>query len=144
MSNFFFGKQPIQGSWIFLIAAVPWVLTALFAYEYGGFYFYIVPAVLCLVQYFYPTRFLWGCFFGIFTLAAVVYTGFFAVDLVRIIIGAQPDVFVDLDDSVMVLMFWSVLVFVPLFLFTHRPDLSSESENAQPTSEPDQKQLKKD
>ncbi|MDL1964245.1 MAG: hypothetical protein LWW98_07920 [Deltaproteobacteria bacterium] len=114
----------MEKRWIFLIALLPFVLFALAGYQYGAFLLYMVPAIFCVVQYFYPTIILWGIFFLTFISGAGVYLYLLFSDLYKLATGVRPQALLDFDDSIVFITLVLVLVWIAYILFISRPDLS--------------------
>ena len=89
-------------NWLYLAASLPFLLFAAWGAEYGAFWIYLAPAVLCVVQFFFPTRLGWGLMTVLYGGAVVLYTGLAVADLWRLATGEPLDLFLDADDSGMV------------------------------------------
>ena len=107
-----------------MIAVIPLILFGLISYEYGAFLLYIIPALLCLVQYFFPTIFLWGLFFTIFAAGSAIYSFLIISDIYKLIIGVYPSLLLDVNDSAAFILLLAILVGITFVLFTSRPRLS--------------------
>jgi len=84
----------------------------------------MIPALLCLVQFFYPTIFLWGLFFIIFLLGSAVYFFLLLSDIYKLIIGLRPAALLDVDDSVVFILLLAILIVITFVLFVSRPRLT--------------------
>jgi hypothetical protein len=90
----------------------------------------MIPALLCLVQFFYPTIFLWGLFFIIFLSGSAVYCFLFLFDIYKLIIGLRPSALLDVDDSVVFILLLAILIGITFVLFVSRPRLTPIKEIA--------------
>ena len=122
--RYLFGRKKIKQRWIYLVAAIPFTLFALIGIEYGAFPMYIVPAVLCIVQFFYPNIFLWGLFFAALTAGAAAYSFALIKDVIKILNGQNTGVFVDADDAVGFLLLVAILILLAITIFHTRPNLT--------------------
>lgn len=107
--------------WIYLLAAFPIIAFALAGWEYGAFPLYITPAVLCLVQYFYPTVCGWFVFFSIFCIGSAAYFWLLFTDVIKIFVGDRPRALLDADDSFVFILLVILLCAITYGLFKLRP-----------------------
>lgn len=103
-------------SWLYLAAAVPFLLFALLGSEYGAFWIYSVPAIVCVVQFFFPSRIGWFLITALYATGAVLYTWSFAADLWRVTTGESTVLFFDPDDAIAFFVTLGVLYFFLLAL----------------------------
>lgn len=126
-----FEKGKSKHKWIYLVGFVPWILIAIIGAEYGAFWFYVIPAILCLVQYFFPTILLWGVCFFLYLVPIIYYLNYLLADIYRLLVGIRPTAMVNYVDSLVFITFEIVLLLVTYFIFLSRPKNSShESNNA--------------
>jgi len=107
--------------WIYLIAAFPFIAFAFAGWDYGAFFLYITPAVLCLFQYFYPTVIGWFFFFSVFCVGAAAYLWLLLTDVIKLIIGERPRALLDADDSFVFILLEILLCAISYGLFKIRP-----------------------
>jgi hypothetical protein len=101
-------------NWVYLAAAVPFLIFALSGSEYGAFWIYIAPAALCVVQFFIPTRLAWFLVTALYAAGAAIYTWLLFADLWRVFIArTSAAVFLDPDDAI---AFFVMLALWYLFL----------------------------
>ena len=91
----------------------------------------MIPAILCLVQFLYPTIFLWGIFFIIFLSGSAVYSFLLITDIYKIIVGIRPSTLLDIDDSVVFILLLAILIGITYILFISRPQLTPIKETAE-------------
>lgn len=129
--RYLFRKSPMNRRWIFLIAIIPFSLLALMGAEYGAFFLYFWPALLCLIQFIYPTIFLWGIFLIVFLSGSVAYFILILKDIYKLIVGSSPSILIDFDDSIVFILFFIILVAITLGIFLSRPHrTSAEGDNS--------------
>jgi len=118
-----FERRVQQKRWIFIIAAIPAMLFALWGWEYGAFFLYFPLAAICLCQFFYPTIAGWGFLFAVYSIGAVFYVYVFIRDIIQLILGdtSAASIFVDLDDSFFFLILITVIVSVAFGLYRMKP-----------------------
>lgn len=85
--------------WVYLVASVPILLFALWGVEYGAFWFYLVPAVICIAQFFVPTRLGWFVVTGLYATGALLYTWVLAARLWRLFTDEGAALFLDPDEA---------------------------------------------
>ena len=117
-----FERRSPKARWVYLLAAIPFVIFGLIGYDYGAAPLYAVPAILCLVQFLHPTMFLWYAFFGVFIAADALYLSLAFSDLFKFASGERPKVFVDADDSAGFALLIVTLLVVTAVLFRARPN----------------------
>jgi hypothetical protein len=98
---------------VYLAAALPFLAFALLGAEYGAFGLYLAPAVLCAVQFFFPTTLGWTLITVLYGSAVLLYTWLALADLWRLMRGEAVSLFLDSDDS---LAFLFLLALLYLFL----------------------------
>lgn len=107
-------------NWLYLAASLPFLLFAAWGAEYGAFWIYLAPAVLCVVQFFFPTRLGWGLVTVLYGGAVVLYAGLAVADLWRLATGEPLDLF-DADDSVWFLVMLAFLYVLLVGLVVSSP-----------------------
>ena len=112
-------KQELR--WIYLVAAFPFIAFAIAGWEYGAFFLYITPAVICLIQYFYPTVIGWLFFFSIFCVGTAAYLWLLLTDVVKLFAGKRPSALLDCDDSIVFILLVILLSAISYGLFKIRP-----------------------
>ena len=106
--------------WLYLAAALPFFVVALGGAEYGAFWIYFAPALVCGVQFVLPTRFGWGLVTVLYGAGAIFCTGILLTDVRRFVRGEPLSVLLDADDSVMFLVMLAFLCFFAVALLTRR------------------------
>ena len=106
------GRRQQPGRILFLAAALPLILTALFGWEYGAFPPYAILASICLLQAAYPTLLGWAVVVGVYSVGSAVYLYGLARDLVEK--GGDAD-----DTMIGVILL--VLLGIEIALLRHRP-----------------------
>ena len=106
--------------WLYLAAALPFLVVALGGAEYGAFWIYFAPALVCVVQFVLPTRFGWGFVTVLYGVSAILGTGILLIDVWRFVRGEPLSVLLDADDSVMFLVMLALLCFFAVALLTRR------------------------
>jgi hypothetical protein len=109
-----------RGSWVYLLAALPLLVFALVGTEYGAGFKYLIPALLCVVQFLRPTKLGWLVIFVLYLAGTTDYVVALIKDLVRIAGGQQPSILLDSDDSVVFALLVIYLVAVCFGLFRVR------------------------
>ncbi len=122
---YLFKKSPMRRQWIFIIACIPFVLFGLIGAQYGAFFLYMIPGGLCIIQFFYPTIFLWGLFFIIFLSSSATYLFILLTDIFKLFNGLRPSALLDIDDSVVFILLLLILIGITFVLFFSRPRLTS-------------------
>ena len=126
--KYLFGKYTMKGCWVFLFPAVVLSLIGITGYEYGALFLYLVPALICLAQCFYPTVFVRGLFFVIFSAGSAVYCVAILSDVYRLAVGGHPSILLDVDDSVVFILFLLILLVITFALYAIRPGLPAKHE----------------
>jgi hypothetical protein len=98
---------------VYLVVALPFLAFSVLGAEYGAFWLYLAPAVLCAVQFVFPTKLGWTLITVLYGSAVLLYTWLAVADLWRFASGENVSVFLDADDS---LAFLLLLAFLYLFL----------------------------
>lgn len=121
--NILLARREQPGKWIYILATIPLLFFALWGWEYGAFVLYFAPAVLCLIQYLYPTILCWLILFSIYLAGAVAYLYLYFRDLFQVISGAKSgnSIFADWDDSVIFTILVALIVVIALKLYQKRP-----------------------
>jgi hypothetical protein len=88
--------------------------------DYTFFGAMLVLAALCLIQAQYQWRVTWGVIFALYLLASLLYSGRLILDVIAQFNG-QPQVLLDLDDSVVFVVFVVYVVAVTWLLYRARP-----------------------
>ena len=128
--HYLFKKSPIKRNWIFIIGCILFVLLGLIGSQYGAFFIYMIPAVLCIIQFCYPTIFLWGLFLILFLSASTIYFILLLTDIYKLITGLRPIALMDLDDSFVFIFLLAILLGITIVLFFSRPKLTPIKETA--------------
>ena len=109
--------------WVYLIAGIPFVVFAISGYFYGAFFIYMVPVILCLLQYFHPTFFGWIFFSCIFTVGSCGYSLLLIKDIIRYFKGENTKILIDYGDSlvfILLLMFMLITTYLLLKSYTYK------------------------
>ena len=93
-------------------------------WEYGAFWPYIIPALLCIVHFFYSTMFVWFIIFSLYFVWGVGYTYGVVNDLFAVIKGFQPGIFLGGYDTIVFTMLFIAVVSITFGLFKLRPSKS--------------------
>ena len=112
-----------RGSWVYVLASVPLALFAVVGWEYGAFWLYFVPALICIAQFLRPTKPVWLFLVGLYLVGSAMYLVLLGQDLVRLV-TAEPKVLVDCDDALAVVALVVMLVGVTYGLLRVRPHRS--------------------
>lgn len=123
IGHYLFNRRSQKGQWLFIIASLPFLAFALIGWQYGAFYFYAIPAVICIAQIIYPTMFGWLAIFSLYFVGTSIYIVLLAGDILKIIIKVRPKALLDFDDSIVFIFFVVVLIAVTFGLFKYRPKL---------------------
>jgi len=115
-----------QGSWVYLLAALPLLVFAVVGLEYGAWAFYLIPALICVVQFFRPTKSVWFVLFLLYLVGTAAYVVALVKDIVQLGGGGQPSILLDSDDSVVFVLLVIYLLAVCYGLFRVRPMFRGE------------------
>lgn len=118
-----------RGSWVYLLAALPLLVFALIGVEYGAFLLYLVPALICIIQFFRPTKVVWLVVSVVYLAGTATYVVALIADLVHLARGRQPSILVDSDDSAVFVLLVVFLVSVCFGLLKVRPRFGDDAEN---------------
>lgn len=110
-----------RGSWVYLLASLPLLIFALVGAEYGALAFYLIPALICVVQFFRPTKPVWFVLFVLYLAGTAAYVVALIKDVVQLAGGGRPSILVDSDDSVVFVLLVIYLLAVCYGLFRVRP-----------------------
>jgi hypothetical protein len=108
-------------NWLYLAASLPFVLFAAWGAEYEATWIYLAPALVTVVQFFFPTRLGWGLVTVLYGGVVVLYTGLAVADLRRLAIGESLELFLDADDSVWFLVMLAFLYVLLVGLVVSSP-----------------------
>ena len=90
-------------------------------FQYGAFFVYFGLGIICLLQVFYPTLIGWAFILLLFLAGASLYLIQVVKDIIKIILGERPDIFVDLDDSLFFGIVISLILVVAFVLIKSKP-----------------------
>ncbi len=107
--------------WVYLLAAIPALLTALYGYEDGAFVPYVVAAGVIAVCFFYPTLIGWWLIFVAYCVASSLTVYTVIRDLIWIVAGQTPGVLSDTLNTLVVIAWVGLLLTVTLLLWMIRP-----------------------
>lgn len=116
-----------QGSWVYLLAALPLLVFAIVGLEYGALVFYLLPALLFLVQFFRPTKPVWLVLFVLYLVGTATYFVALIKDVVQLAGGGRPSILLDSDDSVVFGLLVLYLLAMCFGIFRVRPMFRGES-----------------
>lgn len=116
-----FCKRDQKGSWIYLFAAMLFVLFGVVGGEYGAFWVYFPAAMLCFAQFFYPTLIVWGTFVTAFLLITGELLFSSIKDIIIISTGGSPSILTDFDDSLFFLLYLALLIAICYGMIKYRP-----------------------
>lgn len=125
-ANDIFGRRSQGAKWLFAVAAVPATLFAIVGIAYGAFFLYAPIAALCIVQIFYPTLFGWAAVTVIAWAAFGSYAYLALTDLVQILGGERPSVFLNESDAFWFLVLIGILGCVAVGLSLKRPKRAAQ------------------
>jgi hypothetical protein len=103
-------RRQQKARWIFIVASLPLFLFALMGLQYGAFFVYFGLGIICLWQVFYPTLIGWAFILLVFMGGASLYLIETVKDIIKIVSGERPNIFVDFDDS----MFFGIVILLIL------------------------------
>jgi hypothetical protein len=95
---------------VYLVAGLPFLLFALWGWEYGAFWLYFPGALLCLAQFVCPTFWGWAAVVTPVIAGAGLYLLVLAADLVRVIRGQRAEVFLSVGDTLVFLSLEALLL----------------------------------
>lgn len=123
--DYLFKRHRLERRWIYIIIFGLLFLLAWMGTHYNikSVLLYLIPATLSIVQYLYPTVILWGTFFFLAFSSAGFYLYAMAFDMIKLITGVRPSILVDTDDSIIIIAFVCILVWIVYILFVSRPQL---------------------
>jgi|SRR5581483_427248 len=124
-------RRSQMARWPFLLAAVPLMILALIgvAYgEYGGAILWVILILACLVQTIYSTLLGWGVVFLVFLIGLGSYAYTLGADLLRVVRGERPHVFLGPDDTIAFLAIFGLLIVVVAGLVFNKPKLQNGSQ----------------
>jgi hypothetical protein len=113
--------------WTYWVAAVPFVLTAMYGWEAGAGPMYFGLAAVCAAQFFYPTRLGWWVVFSVFAIASAYYLYALAADLAPPASGAARSILVDRSDIIAYLIWVALLIGVVWLLWRMRASRTMET-----------------
>ena len=116
-----------QGSWVYFLAALPLFVFALVGVEYGASAYYSIPALICVAQFFRPTKTVWLVLFVLYLMGTGGYSVALIKDVGQLVGGGQPSILVDSDDSVVFVLLVIYLLAVCYGLFRVRPMFRGKS-----------------
>ena len=112
---------PRLHSWLCLLAAGPFVVTALVGLEYGGAVPFAVLAGLFFLQAFIPTRAGWAVVFLVSSVAAAYMTFIVLSDIAALSAGRAVTAFLDGSDTAMTILLWLLSSSLTVGMFLTRP-----------------------
>lgn len=113
--------------WTYWVAAVTFVLTAMYGWEAGAGPMYCGLAAVCAAQFFYPTRLGWWVVFSVFAIASAYYLYALAADLALPASGAARSILVDRSDIIAYLIWVALLIGVVWLLWRMRASRTMET-----------------
>lgn len=114
--------QPLR--WVFLIAVLPFLFLALLGIEYGAFFMYIVPSVLCVIQFLFPTLLGWFIVLALYISACAVYGYVLGIDVLKLLNDQRPDKLINGTDATVFIVGFIVLLAISVVLWAARPKLT--------------------
>ena len=105
----------------------PFVVLWLLSHGHLGALWLLIPALLCVVQIFRPTRGAWAVIFAFYVLIGGAYAVLLVSDL-AVLLGSSgaPRVLVDPDDSLVFVSIEVALVALAVWLWVVRPRTEPE------------------
>lgn len=110
-----------EHSLVHLIAAPLFAVIGLAGLEYGVLPAYLLPGIICAMQFTYPTPLGRGLVFTPVMLGAALRPFALGRDLLGLALGRQPSVLLDAGDSVVFLVSLSVCLAMVLVLYRECP-----------------------
>ena len=107
--------------WVYVIAAIPAVLAALYGAEAGAFVPYALIAGAIAACCFYPTPIAWWVIFAVYFVATVWSVCALVRDLLRLTANQTPSILKDTSDSTGFAIWIALLAVVTLLLWVIRP-----------------------
>jgi hypothetical protein len=120
--NQFFSKP--DRSVVYLLVAFPWAFIALMGIEYGAFSLYMIPVVICITQFCWPTMIGWWLVFLPCVVVSIAGGCGLFFDLVKIMLKERPEILLDFDDSVFFLVGLAVFFGLCCWLWRVQPGAS--------------------
>jgi hypothetical protein len=116
-------RRAQPGRWIYILAALPVLLSALWEWEYGAFLPYLSLLALFLVQYFYPTMFVWLILFFLYFAGSLTYLYLYFRDLFELIIDTKSGIsgFAGRYDLIISTVLVALIVAIAFGLYKRRP-----------------------
>jgi hypothetical protein len=114
LRTYLFARQNSKMRWVYLVAGIPFISFAIAGYHYDAFFTYLIPALLCLLQYYYPTIFGWIVFVLVYSLGSCGYLFLLIKDIIRYVEGKRTEILIDFGDS---LVFISLLLLILIITF---------------------------
>jgi hypothetical protein len=110
-----------QRRWVYLVAAIPALLTAVYGMEAGAFLPYAAVAAAFALCYIYPTVVGWWIAFGAYCAATAVSLQALVRDVHRLTAGGKPGILTDSTNSWVAMTWIGCLLLVTGLLWHIRP-----------------------
>lgn len=107
-----------------MIAVLPFLFLALLGIEYGAFFMYIVPSVLCVIQFLFPTLLGWFIVLALYISACAVYGYVLGIDVLKLLNDQRPDKLINGTDATVFIVGFIVLLAISVVLWAARPKLT--------------------
>jgi hypothetical protein len=127
MSNsglkYLFGRRIQKAKWVFILGALPLLLFALMGWEYKAEYLYLPLAILCIIQYLFPTMITWIVLFCLYLMAAITYAYVFSRDLIKLLRGeiSGASLFAGTEDTIFFTILIVIIIAITISLYKIRP-----------------------
>ena len=112
---------PARRSPAYLFCGVFFLVIAWSGFQYGAFLFYCAPALISIIQFFYPTQIGWFLVFTPVLAGSGFYIFIGAQDVFAMLTGSRPNIFVNAADSVLFGAGILLLIGLAVWLWFQRP-----------------------
>lgn len=99
----------------YVLAAIPFVLVAMYGWDDGAGPVYLALALLCACQYIYPTRLAWCLVFFCFAVASSVYAYWLVAELLNLPSSISGKLLADRSDLIAYII-WLAILFIVTWL----------------------------
>ena len=107
--------------WVYIVAAIPAVLAALYGAEAGAFVPYLLAAGIIAVCFLHPTLVGWWVIFVTYCVASALNVYALIRDLLRLAARQTPSVLLNRSDTTVFVAWLGLLVTITLLLWMIRP-----------------------
>jgi hypothetical protein len=101
IGHFLFSRRFQKWRWLFIVASLPLTYLAVWGWGYGVSAFCLIPAIISIAHFFYPTMFAWITVTLLYLIWAAFYILAVLLDIYKKIRGLTSSaLFVDFSDTV--------------------------------------------